>query len=385
MSNYQKKSITLISHTFPLESDTSYGIFITDEIKLLNKVVDYSIIVPTPLFKNKSFRKDKFSPEVVKYISIPRKKFPFLTGLFLFMSLIYRIQKAKNKLIHVHWIFPSGLLIPILNMCGYKTVLTIHGGDWYQNYTQKSFKYLIKKIFERVDSIITVSSNLRKDIVKEFPDHAKKITAISHAIDLSIFHANQDKKILRRELGFEEHTKHILCVANLYPLKGLDVLLNSLVNYSNSKNWHLHLVSPRIDIEYYKEIEGFFSTLENSGCITRYSTLDKNHLSQLYQACDLFVLPSIKEGFGIVLLEALACGLPCVSTKSGGPENIITKSTGVLCKPGMPDDLASSIDYMLKNLDKYKSSKLNEYVKENFSEEAKTDSLITIYDQVLND
>lgn len=77
-------------------------------------------------------------------------------------------------------------------------------------------------------------------------------------------------------------------------------------------------------------------------------------------ACDIFVLPSLHESFGIVQIEAMACGKPVVATRNGGSEEIITSDThGLLCRPADPADLAEKIKEAL--LRTWDSDKLTEY------------------------
>ena len=79
-------------------------------------------------------------------------------------------------------------------------------------------------------------------------------------------------------------------------------------------------------------------------------------------ACDVFVLPSLRESFGVVQIEAMACGKPVVATRNGGSEEIIiSDDCGLLCEPGNSKNLAESILLGINN--KYNQNKLINYAK----------------------
>ena len=104
-------------------------------------------------------------------------------------------------------------------------------------------------------------------------------------------------------------------------------------------------------------------------------------LSIWMNVCDLLVLPSLGESFGIVQIEAMACGKPIVATYNGGSEEIITsKDYGLLCEPANPDEPAEKI---LIALDKeWGCDKIEEYA-EQFTWENITEEIVAVYKSIL--
>lgn len=95
--------------------------------------------------------------------------------------------------------------------------------------------------------------------------------------------------------------------------------------------------------------------------------------------CDFFVLPSLYENFGVVYIEAMACGKPVIGTSAGGPKEIITKETGILVPPKHIDSLTDAIDYMLDHYQDNLPEKISQYAKENFSYEVVGEKINKIY------
>jgi len=97
-------------------------------------------------------------------------------------------------------------------------------------------------------------------------------------------------------------------------------------------------------------------------------------------ACDVFVLPSLRESFGIVKIEVMACGKPVVATYNGGSEEIITSEDyGLLCEPANPEDLAEKI---LIALDKeWDDEKIRKYA-ERFTWEDIAKEIVKVYNTV---
>jgi len=101
------------------------------------------------------------------------------------------------------------------------------------------------------------------------------------------------------------------------------------------------------------------------------------------QRCDCFVLASQHETFGVVLIEALACGRPIISTRCGGPEDVVTEDCGLLVERDDPLALASAMRSMAATLDKYSASALRENARIRFGESAFVASAMQAYQAAL--
>ena len=100
------------------------------------------------------------------------------------------------------------------------------------------------------------------------------------------------------------------------------------------------------------------------------------------QECNVFVLPSLHETFGIVLGEAMACGKPVISTRCGGPEYVVTPDTGVLVDVANPVALADAMEAFISGRHSYDPQLVRRSVTERFGEEAFLRNISSIYEQV---
>lgn len=96
------------------------------------------------------------------------------------------------------------------------------------------------------------------------------------------------------------------------------------------------------------------------------------------------VLPSIKETFGCVLIEAMACGKPVLATKSGGPNEFVNNNVGILVEPKNEKALEEGIDLIIKRYDTFDPEYIRKYVVDNYSYDIIGQKIRKVYDDILN-
>ena len=93
----------------------------------------------------------------------------------------------------------------------------------------------------------------------------------------------------------------------------------------------------------------------------------------------MFVLPSRYETFGIVLIEAMACGIPVIATKCGGPEEIVTDETGLLIEKDNPEELALAIKNIWANPGKYNKQTIRKYSADKYGQSVFAEKISALY------
>lgn len=142
---------------------------------------------------------------------------------------------------------------------------------------------------------------------------------------------------------------HLLCVASVIPRKGHEVLVEALVRLADTP-WHLTCVgSLDRDAQTANRVRALLAQYDLSDRVTFTGDLRQPELDRAYDRADVFVLPTFHEGYGMVVSEALARGLPVVSCPTGAIGELVTSQAGVLVPPGNVPELARVLREMIDN------------------------------------
>jgi L-malate glycosyltransferase len=237
------------------------------------------------------------------------------------------------------------------------------------------------------DAMIAISDAVSHSMKRWKTARGRRIDTIHNAIDFSAIEALRvDPKAVRAELGINDHNLVVGNVAHIQPQKG-----------------HAYLIqAARLVLEQYPDVTfvivggekfpGGIGELEKLA--ERLSIRDKviftgfrNDALRLMASFDIFVLPSVWEGFGIVLLEAMASGKPVIGTAVGGiPEVIEEGVNGYLVEPRNPQQIAAKIMHLLKNeaLRNQMGEKGKQMVRDKYDVRDMVKSIENLYISVLN-
>ncbi|MEX0685411.1 MAG: glycosyltransferase family 4 protein [Balneolales bacterium] len=386
--NESRLKIAIVSHLYPSERQPSKGPFIQDVFSLLKDNIDVQVFVPTPrsipltsrwIFNHSALLDSGFTQRV-PYLSIPLRKAPGIVNKTLCHAFDKIIKKDDFDLIHINWSYPDSFLIPLLESKGIPTVLTIHGYLWYEvRYQQNIMKYVWPAL-EQTQKIFVVGNQLKSDILKQFPLLKDKVHTLFNSVDGNFFTLGSDKIKHREQLGWNANTRHVLTVANIGQEKGIDVLLRSIIDHDDLRKYNFHLIGRVLNDSYLRNLQHIIDTHQLSN-VEFHDAVSREELVSYYHASDLFVLPSRHEGFGLSIVEAAATGLPVISTRSGGPEDIINSEIGMLVDVDSPKILASAIAQTMKQT--FNPSTIRTNVLQRFDQSIIRDGLISHYLNVL--
>lgn len=161
--------------------------------------------------------------------------------------------------------------------------------------------------------------------------------------------------------------------------KGLDDLLQALAGLDDGRGWHLDVVGDgpaRQDMEALAIAHGIAHR------VTFHGLLARAELAAVLRSADLFVLPSLAETQGAVLIEAMACGVPVLSTRVGGIPEIVGEESGTLVPASDPDKLRAALRSMLNQLGRYDGARIAQRAEERFGYAAVGRQLHDIYCEV---
>jgi len=291
------------------------------------------------------------SPESVETgVSVHRVSFANLkfVGFLLFcLGMVSRLKKIDPDIVHIQgfWIAWFGLLAKLLKS---PYIVWSHGYAWTQMYLPPACSARVTTIaLKHADAIIALSDHMKEEIQRAWPRDIPNISVIPNGINLHEF-GTVSRNTARRCLGIDEDDSVILYVGRLHSAKGLPYLVEA-INLLRQKEPRAHLMLVGEGTEREK-LELLVDSLDLSTRVRFLGRVEHEKIQGFLAASDVFVLPSLREGLPLVLLEAMAAELPIVATDVGGIPSIIEDQTnGFLVKPRDAAQIADKLALILNN------------------------------------
>ncbi len=349
-------------------------------------------------------------PYFYPYIGLSREARALLDrkggNLFSF-SLMKALQSEPNlDLIHLHTAKRTGGIgRHVARHRGIPYVVSLHGGmfdvpaeeavTWTEptKGTLEWGKLLgwwvgSRRVLDDASAIICVGEEERVKTQRSYP--GKKVVHLPNGVDPDLF-ASGDGKAFRSIHGIPADAFVILTVGRIDPQKNqlFSVkLLPDLVNIH--QNVHLLIIGPVTHEDYYGELLHFVKDRHIERRVTVIPGLEAGSqaLVDAYHASDIFLLPSIHEPFGIVILEAWAAGLPVIASRIGGiPSFVIPYQDGVLFESNDAQSLVQAFQFLVQHQEKSRimAESGQEKARREYGWDAITNRLVTIYEEALRE
>jgi rhamnosyl/mannosyltransferase len=299
---------------------------------------------------------------------------------FTFPLLLKKISRDRD-ILHFHLPFPLAVMSYLLVRPKGKIVIWWHSDILKPKNLYKLYKPFLRRFLNKVDKIIVATPYHIKnsDILKDFEN---KCEIIPYGIDVEQFNFIDEIKEKAKKIRKKYGPKIILFVGRLIYYKGLEYLIQAM----KSVDAKLLIIGEGCLKENLQKLVGklkirdkvfFLGRVGNSGIIT------------YYYACDIFILPSVEktEAFGLVQLEAMACGKSVVNTNlpTGVPYVSLDKITGVTVPPKDAKALAGAINNLLNNegLRKRYGENGRKRVEKEFTVKIMTKKVLNLYQELV--
>jgi len=363
----RRMNILVFSTLFPHKGEPTQGIFVENRLRhlLKDEDVDATVIAPVPWFPFKSSIFGKYGraaqtdQEEIKdglkiyhprYLVIPKVGM-MLTPYFLARAAKRAAKKAMSKgvkfeLIDAHYLYPDGVAASHLaKFLKLPFTMTARGSDVTQIALMARPKRLILKACEAAAHVITVSQSLKDKLTVLGVDH-RKISVLRNGVDSEIFKpVGTARDEFFEHLGLDLHKSTIVSAGWLIPRKRVDIVIAAVSHLPNSQ---AIIVG---DGPLRRNLEAQVKTLQLHNRVKFVGQKKPDEMPEFFSFADVLCLPSEREGWANVMLEAMACGAAVVARRVDGAIELITADApGGLVDGDDPESYGHVIEKILAKL-----------------------------------
>lgn len=393
MSKIKKIHVLILPSWYPLMKDEIGGSFFREQAIALNdKGHNVGLIYPYDMTIKSYIKKLLLNHKYPEYeidsgVSTYRSNYKVLptrkknlnekylaTGLQLFNKYIN--ENGKPDILHVHSIFDAGFLAEeIKRLFNIPYVITEHSTAYSRELLNKDDLIKARSVVDNSSYCIAVSNEFAK--------------LLNKYIGLSVWNYIPNivnKNFINSELKYKELNDgeifKFINICLLHKKKNIDLLINAFYILSMElDNIILDIGGSGPDK---KRLINLVNKLGIQNKVNFLGNLSRESVLKNIKDSDCFVLSSNYETFGVVLVEALALGVPVIATKCGGPESIINDESGYLVEKNSPLSMANKMMDVYKNKKGFNKKAIRQYCIDNFSEETIVKRIEDVYKNILS-
>ncbi len=365
----------------PSEKYKLNGIFEWEQATALRKLGHEIIYVIIDL---RSFRRKRqlgyrsYLEEGIRVyeLSLPLGRLPdgiMKFAYHFFSKYIYKNilrEESKIDIVHAHFTNIAYGFAMIKDKYNFNMVTTEHSSQINKNEIDLKVYDKAKLVYSKSDKVIAVSTSLANVINRHFGTNC---VTINNIVSPNFF---IDKKIEKTQ------NPTFISVGNLNDNKNMrDVIKAFAVFQRKYENAQLNIFGKGPEEE---NLKNLIQNLNLEGKIDLKGEVPNHLLNEYFNKADIFILASKSETFGVVLIEAIACGIPVISTKSGGPEDIVSSDNGVLVELNDVNAFANAMKNMYINLKKYNKKMMSENCRRQYSSNTIGKKIENVYIEILD-
>ena len=376
-------NILLVSRGYPTKQEPTWGCFEKDQAESLSQLGHKVTIISVDIRFRWHWRKLGVTHQIIDGVNvydlfcIPYALLFFLpTHLkhkfyaFLYKRLCKKVIQTGGipDVIYAHYLNYMYYGIQLQKELNVPLVGIEHWSEMGKKEIQPSTLQRALQIYSQLDQLIVVSSALKQNILNNIP-----LQTPIHIVN------NMVGNEFRYTPVQSHHPLTLVSTGSLIQRKGYDLLIEALAQIPDlPQDWQLLIIGDGI---LKSKLE---KTITDKGLqqhIHLVGRKNKQQIADIFHNSDFFVLPSRSETFGVVYIEALACGLPVIATNCGGPSDIVYQENGLIVPNENIAALADAIQYMATNLNKYNRQTIALNCLDNFSPTVIAKQLTAIFQE----
>ena len=278
-------------------------------------------------------------------------------------------KEKKIDVIYSHYLFNSYYAVTFLRHLNIPIVAIEHWSEINKQELLPSIQKKGEEVYPKVDQLLTVSRAAQSALKRHFNQDA---LVVYNMVNDTFSYLNS------------EHTSNkikFIATGSLIHRKGYDLLIDAFAKLQlPATQWELNIIGTGNE---HDNLAKRISNANLSENIHLLGSRTASEIATMLNQSDVFVLPSRMETFGVVYIEALACGLPVIATPCGGPEEFITEQNGLLVPIEDVEALSEAIKQMFYHHQEYNRQAIANDCKARFSSEVIAKQLTDIFEDVI--
>lgn len=375
--------IWVIGRGIPAKENNMLGSFEFEQAQMLERH-GYKVYYPViDLRSLRHKRKIGFAHETIAGVNIETLNIPIGRALpAMIRNKLYEpLRKYQFRMLGKKYGIPN--IIIVHYPCIYKY-------DAFDYLQAEGAKIIGTEHWSKVQNLDLPKAN--RDNLQDFVKKADAITCVGIRLREAIIRITKTKRNIiivpnmvsaifdYKNINSESHVFSFIAVGRLSKEKGYDKLVRAFCrSFENSKNVHLHIVGGGEEYSKLKEI-----VLQNqaSDIITLHGVMQRHELSWFYHKCNVLIMPSDYETFGVPVIEAMSCGLPVITTKNAGVSHYVNTERGIVLEDNEVESISEALIDIRNRYSEFDRQQISEFSNNHFSENSVFKMISEIFDRV---
>lgn len=371
--------VALISSWYPSDRHPETGVFVREQARAISRVAEVVVVLPESAERGTRrlaglLDRVEDGQRVIRV----RPRWTGIPGVSLLLQVL-GVRAALRRLsregraptiLHAH-VYAAGLIALLARQRDTPVVVTENLSAFPRGEVGLRGRLLARFVYSRADRGLPVSEDLARHL--RALGSSAPMEVVPNVVDVERFHPGPPRAV--------PHPVRALVVAGLHERKGVGLLLEALARVAQMPG------CPRIELDVGGDgpLRGRLAEqAAQLGLIVRFhGHLGAPQVAALMREADMFVLPSLSENLPVVLLEAMASGLPIVATDVGGVAEIVVEGTGRVVEPGVVGALAEAVCDVARRLGEYDSAALHARAAERYGAPSVARRLAALYDDLV--
>lgn len=377
--------IFVVSRGVPSAGDPQWGSFEWDQVRALRQCGHEVCVLSVETRKKSKFRTFRLESDVVDGINhynavcgpIGALKYlndkAYISALSFFWKRLYEhvvSREGKPDIIYAHY---SHIIAMVAKMSGKINVPIVgmeHWSELGKPVVKPSILKRSKSSYRNIDRLLVVSSALQNNI--------KRLVGVDSVIVPNMV----GKEFYYSPVTRDNSSVEFISTGNLLPIKCMDLIIQAFsIIKDRIYDWRLTIVGSGPE---FTKLQNLIDENGLSDKIQLVGRKTREEIVKLLNSSDVYILASSSETFGVAGAEAIACGVPVISTDCGGPSDFVTETNGIVVPVNDVTKLSEAILYMYDNHSRFNRKTISEAYRKKFSTEAIAAKLTDIFEDVIS-